>query len=232
MYSRGELLYAHERVILVFISRVAQFGNKHQKNNPRVSAETVRHESTYIIVLLTRHNESIHDDRTRIFTHRPRVSLARCTFCWWRHNRLVMTSKWPDNCDANTWQVISNSLDIDFIHGDIHDQSCKKMWPTQSLGDFKGRNVWTFFDAARCTAWRCFIFHSNWTLFSITWGKWKDGKLLIRVYFKAVIQHLPPSRCECKRVHGFKTRILLNHLVSPSLRRWQCCYLRADSLFR
>ena len=63
---------------------------------------------------------------TRIFTHRPRVSLARFTFCWWRHNRLAMTSQWPDNCDANTWQVISNSLDIDFIRGDIHGRSCKK----------------------------------------------------------------------------------------------------------
>ena len=35
--------------------------NKHQ-NNTRVSAETVRHESTYIISFLTRHNESINDD--------------------------------------------------------------------------------------------------------------------------------------------------------------------------
>ena len=65
--------------------------------------------------------------KTRIYTHYPRVSLARFTFCWWRHNRLAMTSQWPDNCDANTWQVISNSLDIDFIHGDIHGRSCKKM---------------------------------------------------------------------------------------------------------
>ena len=52
-------------------------------------------------------------------------SLARFTFCWWRLNRLAMTSPWPDNCDANTWQVISNSLDIDFIHGNIHGRSCK-----------------------------------------------------------------------------------------------------------
>ena len=36
-----------------------------------------------------------------------------------------MTSQWPDNCNANTWQVISNSLDIDFIHGDIHGRPCK-----------------------------------------------------------------------------------------------------------
>ena len=64
--------------------------------------------------------------KTRIFTHHPLVSIARFTFWWWRHNRLAMTSQWPDNCDANTWQVISNSLDIDFIHGGIHELSCKK----------------------------------------------------------------------------------------------------------
>ena len=39
-----------------------------------------------------------------------------------------MTSQWPDNCDAITWIVISNSLDIDFIHGDIHGRSCKKKY--------------------------------------------------------------------------------------------------------
>ena len=64
--------------------------------------------------------------KTRIFLCHPRVSLTRFTFCWWCHNRLAMTPQWPDNCDANTWQVISNSLDIDFIHGDIHGRSCKK----------------------------------------------------------------------------------------------------------
>ena len=60
------------------------------------------------------------------FTHRPRVSLAYFSFCWGRHNRLLMTSLWPDNCDAITWIVIFNSLDIYFIHGDIHGRSCKK----------------------------------------------------------------------------------------------------------
>ena len=64
--------------------------------------------------------------KTTSFTHRPRVSLARFSSCWWRHNRLPMTSQWPGNCDAITRIVISNSLDIDFIHGDIHDRSCKK----------------------------------------------------------------------------------------------------------
>ena len=101
---------AHERVILVFILQSSE-GNKYQ-NNTRVSAEKFRHESTYIILFLTRHNESINEYKTTSFTHRPRVSHARFSFCWWRHNRLLMTSQWPDNCDAITWIVISNSLDI------------------------------------------------------------------------------------------------------------------------
>ena len=37
-----------------------------------------------------------------------------------------MTSQWPDNCEAITRIVISN-LDIDFIYGDIHGRSCKKV---------------------------------------------------------------------------------------------------------
>ena len=101
-------------------------GYKHQ-NNTRVSAETVRHESTYIILFLTRRNESMNEYKTTCFTHRPHVSLARFLFCCWRHNRLLMTSQWPHNCDAITWIVISNPLDIDYIHGDIHGQSCKKI---------------------------------------------------------------------------------------------------------
>ena len=36
--------------------------------------------------------------KTKIFTHRPRVSLARFTFGWWRHNRHLMTSQRPDHC--------------------------------------------------------------------------------------------------------------------------------------
>ena len=43
MYSRVERFCAHSSVILVFISK------KHQ-NNPLVSAETIRHSSTYIIL--------------------------------------------------------------------------------------------------------------------------------------------------------------------------------------
>ena len=63
--------------------------------------------------------------KSTIFTHRPRVSLAEFAFCWWRHNGLLITLQLPDNGDAITWVVISNSLDIDFIYGDIHGRSCK-----------------------------------------------------------------------------------------------------------
>ena len=34
--------------------------------------------------------------KTTSFTHRPRVSLARFSFCWWRHNRLLTMSQWPE----------------------------------------------------------------------------------------------------------------------------------------
>ena len=84
---------AHERVILVFISRV--------------SAEIVCHDSTYI--------RPINDDphTLTMFLTRP-------------DHILQMTSQSPDNCDASTWKVISNSLDTGYIHGDIHGWSCKK----------------------------------------------------------------------------------------------------------
>ena len=45
--------------------------NKH-KNNTRVNAEKVRHESTYIILFLTRHTESINDDKNDdLYTSSP-----------------------------------------------------------------------------------------------------------------------------------------------------------------
>ena len=109
-------------------------GNKHQ-NNTRVSTETVRHKCIYIILFLKCHSVSINDDKTTIFTHGPRVSNARFSFCCWRHNRLLMTSQWPDNFDAITWIMISNLLDIDLSHGDIHGRSCKKsLDPSLNIG--------------------------------------------------------------------------------------------------
>ena len=60
-------------------------GNKHQ-NNTRVSTGTVRHESTYIILFLTRHKESIKDDKNDdLYTSSP--CLGRLVFI------LLMTSQ-------------------------------------------------------------------------------------------------------------------------------------------
>ena len=85
-------------------------GNKHQ-NNTRVSASTIRHESTYIVLFLARHDESINDNKNDgLYTSSP--GPARFTVCWWRHNRLLMTSQWPEHWDASTLGLISNSSDI------------------------------------------------------------------------------------------------------------------------
>ena len=112
-------------VLVLFPELRSKEGNRHQ-NNTRASAETIRHESTYIILLHTQHNVSINDDNSDdLCTSSPCLTHSN-SFCWWRHNRLPMTSQWPDNCGAITWIMISNSLDIDFIYDDIHDRSCKK----------------------------------------------------------------------------------------------------------
>ena len=92
----------HERVILVFVNRVQTlFYFLHDITNPWMMIKIM------------------------LFTHRPCVSLPQFSFCRWHHNWLLMRSQWQDNCDAITWLVISNSLDIDFIYGDIHGWSCK-----------------------------------------------------------------------------------------------------------
>ena len=85
--------------------------------------QTVLYECTYIISFLTRHNESINDDKNDALYTSTYFSLAQFKFCWWHRNRLMMTSQWRHY--TSTWKVISNLLDIDFIHGDIHGRSCK-----------------------------------------------------------------------------------------------------------
>ena len=58
------------------------------KNNTRVSAETVRHESTYVILFQTWHNDSINDDKNDdLYTSPP--CLIRSVFV------LLMTSQPP-----------------------------------------------------------------------------------------------------------------------------------------
>ena len=51
--------------------------------------------------------------------------------------QLLMKSQWPDNRDTITWIMISNSLHIDFIYGDIQGRSCKKYpsHPIESNGN-------------------------------------------------------------------------------------------------
>ena len=97
-------------------------GNKYQ-NNTRMSTETICHESIYIILFLTRHNESINDYKNdELYTWSP--CLTGSVFV------LFLTSQSiADHVTMTrqiTWIMISNWLDIDFIHGNIIGQSCEK----------------------------------------------------------------------------------------------------------
>ena len=77
-------------------------GDKH-KNNIRVSAETVRHESNYIILFLTRPNEYINNDENDdLYTSFPCLTrsvfvllMASQSIAPWRHNNdtIVMRSR-------------------------------------------------------------------------------------------------------------------------------------------
>ena len=51
----------------------------------------------------------------------------------------LITSEWQDNCDAITWMMIFNSLDIDFINGDIRGWSSKMGILVRSLLKFVPR---------------------------------------------------------------------------------------------
>ena len=55
--------------------------------------------------------------KTTIFTHRSRVSLARFSYCWWRHNRLLVTSQRPDNQIFTDGRVRNNCICITFNGG-------------------------------------------------------------------------------------------------------------------
>ena len=126
MYSRGELfmrsregyfgVYFPSCVATMEINTKLSLAWAHKQFVTRV---------TYIILFLTRHNESINNAKTRIFTHYPRVSLAPFTLCWWRHNGLAMR--------YNDQAIVTRTRTCDiylvgyrFIHGDIHGRSYKK----------------------------------------------------------------------------------------------------------
>ena len=160
-------------------SRIA--GNTHQ-NNTRVSANSVNHGRTYIVIFLIRHDESIDDDRNDDLYTSSLDSLARFYFCWWRHKRLLGTSQWSGSCDAITWIMISNSLDIDFIHG----QSCEN------------RKLWNVIIAVLCII-SCIGVHnkkndlilryrSDITMFYLCRsGNWSG--------YHAIMEHIPPRFC-------------------------------------
>ena len=121
-------------------------GNKHQ-NDTRVSAETFRHESSYFILVFIGHTDPQMMMKATIPIHRHHFSLPLITFNRWRYNRLLMTSQFPDNYDAITWKVISNSLAIDFIQGDIDGRSRKenRYHPVRLLSGFFHINAHSLF---------------------------------------------------------------------------------------
>ena len=81
-------------------------GNRH-KNNIPVSAETVRRESTYIILFLTWHNDSINDDK-KDDLYTSSLCLTRAVFF------LPMTSQ-----SIAGDITITNQLWLDHVNNDI-----------------------------------------------------------------------------------------------------------------
>ena len=58
-----------------------------------------------------------------LWRHCNASTLTHSVYSLWRHNRL-RKSLWLGNCEVSTLKVISKSLDIDFIHSNIHYRSC------------------------------------------------------------------------------------------------------------
>ena len=100
---------AHKRVTLVYFPELrSNEDNKHQ-DNARASSETVRHaECTYIILFLTRHNETINGDKIRrtsridsvspslyILLMTPQLTTERCTIVMRAHEKWYLTHYIP-----------------------------------------------------------------------------------------------------------------------------------------
>ena len=80
-------------------------GNKHQ-NSTRVSAETVRHESTYIILFLTRQNEFTNCDKNDdLYTSSPYLTCSVFV--------LLMTSQPIADDVIMTWQLWRDHVNND-----------------------------------------------------------------------------------------------------------------------
>ena len=114
-------LCVRKKVVLVLFHELrSNERNKHQ-NNTRGGAWAVRHESAYIILFLTRIHKWRHNRQS---SHIAPVSHSLALRSADDVSIADDVTK-PDNYDARTWQVTSNSLDFDFIHSDIHGRSCK-----------------------------------------------------------------------------------------------------------
>ena len=152
-----------------------------------MSAQTVRHETSCIILFLTWYTTQSMTMKSVIVIHCLHFPLPLFMFCWWHHNRLLMMSQLPDICDATTWQVISNSLDINFIHGIFHSQSCKKpcllidllLQETQMSAYFwccSGIDCWNIFCLRKrrikikIFVPKCCIYWSYWGVQDIYWN--------------------------------------------------------------
>ena len=94
--------------------------NKYQ-NNTRVCVSTVRRECTYIILFLKRRNQSINNDKKGdLYTSVYILLMTSQSIA----DDVTMTRQlWRDHVNGDI-----SSLDIDFIHGDIHEQSCKNIY--------------------------------------------------------------------------------------------------------
>ena len=145
-------VYALTRVLFwcLFPELRSNEGNK-QQINTRVSAYTVRHKSTYIILFLTWHNESINNAKNEDL-HTSSPCLTRSLYVTLMTSQSIgdhvtMTRQlWREHVKA-----ISNSLDIDFIHGDIHGRSCKKTNYSTACYNMRIYNILYFYIGMFCT---------------------------------------------------------------------------------
>ena len=137
-------------------------GNKYQ-NNTRVSTETVRHESKYIILFLTRHNESINDKNDDLYTSSP--CLTRSVFV------LQMTSQSIADDVIVTGQLWRDHVksDIYLVRHRFYSQPYSRPVVLENI--FSHRTIrhklFTILLCNRTTSVQFFWYH-NHTSFSIT----------------------------------------------------------------
>ena len=103
-------------------------GYKHQ-NNTRVSAWTAPHKSTYIILFLTRHNESINDAKNEDLHTSSRVSFSVSKTFYNFPRTLVRVSKMNAVARAQlTYQMLT------LLKKYLYCQSqCSKTWDSKCL---------------------------------------------------------------------------------------------------